>query len=39
MTDGALAATADDLVVHLTRLGPDVRTVHRLITADHLRSP
>ena len=33
MTDQALAAAADDLATHLTRLGPDVRTVHRLITA------
>jgi DNA/RNA-binding domain of Phe-tRNA-synthetase-like protein len=31
MTDEALAATADDLVTHLTRLGPDVRAVQRLI--------
>jgi len=37
MTDEALAATADDLVAHLTRLGPDVRAVHRLITADNSR--
>jgi hypothetical protein len=31
MTDRALAAAADDLVSHLTRLGPDVRAVQRLI--------
>ena len=31
MTDHALRAAADDLVTHLTRLGPDVRVVHRLI--------
>jgi DNA/RNA-binding domain of Phe-tRNA-synthetase-like protein len=33
-TDGAIAAAADDLVVHLARLGPDVHSVRRLITAD-----
>ncbi len=33
-TDDALHAAAEDLVTHLTRLGPDVRAVHRLITAD-----
>jgi DNA/RNA-binding domain of Phe-tRNA-synthetase-like protein len=33
MTDEALHAAADDLVAHLTRLGPDVRVVHRLIAA------
>lgn len=31
LTDEALAATADDLVEHLTRLGPDVRIDRRLI--------
>lgn len=31
MTDEALRAAADDLVVHLTRLGPDVRVARRLI--------
>jgi len=31
MTDEALQAAADDLVSHLTRLGPDVRDVRRLI--------
>ena len=33
MTDEALHAAADDLVIHLTRLGPDVRAVRRLIAA------
>ena len=33
MTDEALHAAADDLVTHLTRLGPDVRAVRRLIPA------
>jgi DNA/RNA-binding domain of Phe-tRNA-synthetase-like protein len=33
-TDDTLHAAAEDLVTHLTRLGPDVRAVHRLITAD-----
>ena len=33
LTDEALAAAADDLVAHLTRLGPDVRTARRLISA------
>ena len=33
MTDEALHAAADDLVAHLTRLGPDVRVARRLITA------
>lgn len=32
-TDEALAAAAEELVGHLTRLGPDVRAVHRLIAA------
>jgi len=31
MTDEALHAVADDLVVHLTRLGPDVQVARRLI--------
>jgi DNA/RNA-binding domain of Phe-tRNA-synthetase-like protein len=31
MTDEALHAAADDLVVHLTRLGPDVKVARRLI--------
>jgi len=31
MTDETLHAAADDLVIHLTRLGPDVRAVRRLI--------
>ena len=34
MTDDALRAAAEDLVVHLARLGPHVRSVRRLITAD-----
>jgi DNA/RNA-binding domain of Phe-tRNA-synthetase-like protein len=33
MTDEALSAAADDLVTHLTRLGPDVRAARRLIPA------
>jgi DNA/RNA-binding domain of Phe-tRNA-synthetase-like protein len=33
MTDAALHAAAEDLVGHLTRLGPAVRAVHRLIAA------
>jgi DNA/RNA-binding domain of Phe-tRNA-synthetase-like protein len=33
LTDAALTAAADDLVGHLKRLGPDVRTARRLITA------
>ena len=32
MTDEALAAAADDLIDHLTRLGPDLQTARRLIT-------
>lgn len=32
-TDAQLTAVADDLVTHLSRLGPDVRTARRLITA------
>jgi DNA/RNA-binding domain of Phe-tRNA-synthetase-like protein len=31
MTDDALRATADDLVTHLERLGPDVRVARRLV--------
>jgi DNA/RNA-binding domain of Phe-tRNA-synthetase-like protein len=34
MTDAALAAAADDLVSHLSRLGPDVVAVRRLIGAE-----
>lgn len=34
MTDAALRAAAEDLATHLTRLGPDVRVVHRLLAAD-----
>jgi hypothetical protein len=33
MTDEALHAAAEDLVAHLTWLGPDVSVVHRLIAA------
>jgi DNA/RNA-binding domain of Phe-tRNA-synthetase-like protein len=33
MTDEALHAATDELVSHLTRLGPDVRVAHRLIAA------
>jgi DNA/RNA-binding domain of Phe-tRNA-synthetase-like protein len=33
MTDEALLAATDELAAHLTRLGPDVRVVHRLIAA------
>jgi DNA/RNA-binding domain of Phe-tRNA-synthetase-like protein len=39
MTDEALHATADDLVAHLGRLGPDVRAVRRLITAPIQHAP
>ncbi len=31
LTDEALQAAADDLLSHLTRLGPDVRAVRRLM--------
>jgi DNA/RNA-binding domain of Phe-tRNA-synthetase-like protein len=34
MTDEALHAAADDLVVHLTRLGPGVAVARRLLSAD-----
>jgi DNA/RNA-binding domain of Phe-tRNA-synthetase-like protein len=34
MTDDGLHAAADGLIAHLTRLGPDVHAVRRLITAD-----
>lgn len=34
MTDDGLHAAADDLIAHLTRLGPDVHAVRRLIIAD-----
>ena len=34
MSDDALEAAAEDLLVHLGRLGPDVRSVSRLIAAD-----
>ena len=33
MTDQALHTAAEDLIAHLTRLGPDVHPTHRLITA------
>jgi DNA/RNA-binding domain of Phe-tRNA-synthetase-like protein len=33
MTDAAIHAAADDLVAHLSRLGPDVRVQRRLIAA------
>jgi DNA/RNA-binding domain of Phe-tRNA-synthetase-like protein len=35
VTDGALEATADELIAHLARLGPDVRSARRLIAAGH----
>lgn len=38
MTDEALHAAAEDLLAHLTRLGPDVRATHRLIAADATRA-
>lgn len=34
MADEALDAAADDLVVHLTHLGPDVRVARRLLTPE-----
>lgn len=34
LTDQALTTIADDLIAHLARLGPDVRTARRLIAAD-----
>jgi DNA/RNA-binding domain of Phe-tRNA-synthetase-like protein len=33
ITDEALLAATADLITHLARLGPDVRTAHRLISA------
>ena len=39
LTDEALRATADDLAARLARLGPDVRAIHRLITAATGRMP
>jgi DNA/RNA-binding domain of Phe-tRNA-synthetase-like protein len=36
VTDEALDAAADDLVTQLARLGPDVRTARRLLTASPL---
>jgi len=38
LMDEALLTVTADLITHLTRLGPDVRTAHRLITA-HPRPP
>lgn len=34
MTDEALAVAAEELVAHLSRLGPDVRLGRRLLAAD-----
>jgi DNA/RNA-binding domain of Phe-tRNA-synthetase-like protein len=39
MTDEALDASADDLVAHLTRLGPEVRLVRRLLSVTRDRAP
>lgn len=39
LSHGALLAAADDLVGHLTRLGPDVRAVRRVVTAQPATSP
>jgi DNA/RNA-binding domain of Phe-tRNA-synthetase-like protein len=36
VTDDALHAAAEDLVAHLGRLGPDVRTARRLIATDSM---
>ena len=33
LTDGQLIAATDDLVSHLTRLGPEIEVQRRLITA------
>jgi DNA/RNA-binding domain of Phe-tRNA-synthetase-like protein len=38
LTDEALQSATDDLVIHLTRLGPDVRVTRRLISTDTTRS-
>jgi DNA/RNA-binding domain of Phe-tRNA-synthetase-like protein len=35
MTDEALAAAAEELIAHLTRLGPDVRVARRRIVGAH----
>lgn len=35
LTDGMLAAAADDLLAHLTGLGPDIRIVRRTVMGDH----
>ncbi len=37
MTDEQLQAAADELVGHLTRLGPDVRSVRRVVAGDEPR--
>jgi DNA/RNA-binding domain of Phe-tRNA-synthetase-like protein len=37
ITDAALTAAADDLVTHLSLIGPDVRVVRRLIAADTMQ--
>jgi DNA/RNA-binding domain of Phe-tRNA-synthetase-like protein len=37
MTDEALHAAAEDLIAHLTRLGPDVQVVHHLFAAGTTR--
>jgi DNA/RNA-binding domain of Phe-tRNA-synthetase-like protein len=34
MTDEELAAAADDLVMHVSRLGPEVRVARRLLAGD-----
>ena len=35
MTDGVLDATAGELIARLVRLGPEVRSARRLMTAGH----
>ncbi|HET9015434.1 MAG TPA: hypothetical protein VFN57_07550, partial [Thermomicrobiaceae bacterium] len=39
MSDAALHAAADDLLAHLSRLGPDVRPARRLIGAGSVADP
>jgi len=39
LSDQALEAAGDDLVAHLTKLGPDVRVARRLIAADGAPDP
>lgn len=34
LTDEELQAAADDLIDHLTRLGPDIRITRHLLTAN-----